>query len=255
MLIFASFIGRETERNVVKHFSQILFLLLLFITPLIKADDKVIITVPDEDVPFIEVAEIVMTDLYHRLGLEINMLRLPAKRAIWTANNGDALGELIRIDKIIDQYPNMVKIPIPIGTIKFSVFSKDHQFTVTGWDSLKPYKIGLLRGTLFSKSVPKNTRTIKTNSLEDLFRMLETGRVDVVIYHKMDSLYILKELGLDKTIHMLTPDLQEVNMYHYIHKSNESHISRLTALMLKMQDDGSLQELLMNAHKMVKHIK
>ena len=54
---------------------------------------------------------------------------------------------------------NLMMISVPVNFLDGVVFTKNHHFPVTGWESLKPYSIAIRIGTKFaeirSETLPK----------------------------------------------------------------------------------------------------
>ena len=135
-----------------------LFLTLLLTLSAVAESRLVFTTV--EGSPDTLTAEAVLKEAYKRMGVEINVLRLSAKEALRRSNAGEADGEVARIDGASKQYANLVQIPIPISYIQGAVFSKNPDLDLVGWHSLRPYRIGLVKGILFAE---RGTRGMKTN--------------------------------------------------------------------------------------------
>ena len=93
----------------------------------------------------------VVREAYKQIGYEIDMKWLPGATALERSNSGEVDAELQRIDGISRKFPNLIQVPIPINFLQGSVFATNVSFPVTGWYSLKPYRIGIVKGIIFAK--------------------------------------------------------------------------------------------------------
>ena len=81
--------------------------------------------------------ERIMREAYRRIGRTMELKSFPGERSIQNANNGEVDGELFRRAGIEEAYPNLIRIPVVLGTGKWGVFTKeDKTFSVKGWQSL-----------------------------------------------------------------------------------------------------------------------
>lgn len=205
----------------------------------------------DESNPIVKVAQLIMTDVYGRLGYDVRFIPRPLKRAVEEANDGDYDAEVARVGGLEERYPNLIRVPVPIYAIRGVVFSKRADFSVVGWESLKPYKVGVLRGVQFADKGTRGLDRSCANSLLALFRMLDTGRVDVVVEARLNGLITLRRLKLQDAIRILEPPLMTLELFHYVHRKNERLIPDMTALLERMKLDGSLDALILQSERRV----
>lgn len=182
----------------------------------------------------------VLTEAYGQMGIRFNVKFFPAERAFIQSSSGEVDGEVVRIIGIDDRYPNLVKVPVPVGFFTGSVFTKGIKFPVTGWESLKPYKIAIVRGIRFSDSPTIGMNRIMVSEHSQLFQMLDLERVDAVVTGTLTGQVILKKTGI-KNIEILHPPISGFPLYHYLHKKNAHLIPELTIILEKMTKEGRIQ--------------
>lgn len=95
------------------------------------------------------------------------------------SSEGKVDAELQRIDGISNKYPDLVPVPIPINIIQGTVFSKKYRFPITGWHSLRPYKIGIVRGILFAEQQTVGMDRLVLETLF-LYHYVHVSRSDLV---------------------------------------------------------------------------
>jgi polar amino acid transport system substrate-binding protein len=181
----------------------------------------------------------IVREAYQKIGIEVEIQQYPASRALAIANRGDVDGELGRVAGINKTFTNLLMVPVAISSIDGVIFTKDTHFPVLGWESLKPYKVGLVRGTHYveEKTVGMD-RLILTES-KQLFGMLQKGRIDVAV---MDRVYGLIELKHNqmKNIRVMEPPLAKHYIHHYIHKKHASLLPSVTQAFQEMQQSGRI---------------
>ena len=222
----------------------ILFIFGVLLAPWNKgyAQDVVIATF-DYESPNVRIATRVMTEAYKRIGLTMHLRRLPAERSLVTANAGEVDGELIRKDEISRTYPNLIKVPISIMTIDFVVFTRAKRFSVNGWESLIPYRVGYRLGIpLIKNNLVKGTKSEAVTTLDQAFKKLCLGRNDVVVDTRFGGLMKLKQLEMQNIV-VLEPPLIASPQFHYLHVQNLRLLKPLTTALQKMEKEGLLQEI------------
>lgn len=184
----------------------------------------------------------VLTKAYNRLGIKIKYLPLPGERSLRTSNSGKVDGEVFRIANVSKRYTNLIQIPTSINTLPAIAFSKNKNISIDGWHSLRPYKIGIQVGIKFAERGTKKLNPVVVDSNEQLFRMLNSGRIDIAIASQVNGLKTLKLLKY-KNIHALTPVIAEYPLYHYLHKKHASLVPRLNDVLIKMRSSNESQEI------------
>lgn len=179
---------------------------------------------------------------YAKLGIAINGKELPAARALALSNDGVLDGEINRIEGMEKLYPNLIRVPVAIGQMEGVVFTKGLNFPVTGWDSLRPYRIGTRIGLKFAELGTVGMNVERVSTVEQSFAKLAAGRVDVVVEARLSGLWQLQLAGL-RGIAPLEPPLVKFRLFHYLHKKHANLVPRITAVLEKMQADGQLQAL------------
>ncbi|MGI2106536.1 substrate-binding periplasmic protein [Shewanella frigidimarina] len=191
------------------------------------------------------ICERVLKEAYRRINIDIVINQYPASRSLYLSEKGSTDGELFRIGGQNKKYPNLLQISVPINKLEAVAFTKNAQFTVNGWESLKPYKVGIQRGIRFAE---KGTRSIKglythvVNSNEQLFSLLEKDRVDVIVIAYLNGLETMQKLKIPG-IKLLKPAIETYPLYHYLHKKNEHLQPEITASLQSMKEEGLIQKI------------
>lgn len=220
------------------HFMLLLLLIPAIFSTAVMASEKLVFT-SVEGAYIQQVSETVLKLAYAKLGVEFETSWLPAKRALLMASSGQSDGEISRIAAVAKKYPNLIQIKIPINQINGVAFTKHNPIQVNGWESLKPYKIGINRGVIFSVMGTRGMNVTYVNSFASLFQMLDKERVDVIVCPWSTGLVLMMKYNL-KDIIINEPSLTRLNLYHYLNKRHAKLARRLEVVLQKMQESGEI---------------
>ena len=182
---------------------------------------------------------------FQRIGVDIKVVSLPSERSLVAANLGEVDGEGLRVAGLSAQYPNLVQVPERFVRISFVAFAKDATIPLdNGWDSLKPYRVAFINGWKMFEANASGARVVhKVDKPEQMFRMLDDGRVDLVLYTRADGTQLARSLGLT-SIAPLSPPLRDVDMYLYLHKKHQALVPRLSQALRDLKADGTYNRIL-----------
>lgn len=157
---------------------------------------------------------------YQTFDYDVSIQILPGERCLLAADSGNIDGDLHRIDGINNTYTHLRKVNIPIALNFHHAFVKNATISVNGYASLRPFRIGFTRGfKAIERGTANGFSVVKVTDDEAAFRMLDSGRVDVVITDLDEGLSLVKSLGLTG-IRALEPPVETIELFHYV---NERH--------------------------------
>ncbi|MEW6513833.1 MAG: transporter substrate-binding domain-containing protein [Pseudomonadota bacterium] len=184
-------------------------------------------------------------EAFRRIGVNFKLVSLPSERSLNSANLGEVDGEGLRVAGLSSQYPNLIQVPERFIGISFVAFAKDASIRIDrGWDSLKPYSVAFITGWKMFEANAGGARVVnKVDKPEQLFQMLDSGRIDLALYTRADGVVMARKLGMS-AIAPLSPALKDVDMYLYLHKKHEALVPRLTKALQDMKADGSYNRIL-----------
>lgn len=191
----------------------------------------------------VELAKRVIREAYRSIGIDVEIQEFPMERALLKANEGSVDGELARVAGLDKTYPNLIMVPAPLATVTGSAFAKKSTFTLTGWNSLAPYNIGIVIGEKFVELGTQGMKRTAVANKEQLFYMLDAGRVDFVVTETTDGLAVVRKTGI-KGIHVLDPPLMTTPVFHYLHKKHQALVPKITVSLEQMKESGRLRALL-----------
>jgi polar amino acid transport system substrate-binding protein len=192
--------------------------------------------------PATSVATRILTEAYGRLGITLKVTTMPGERSLVSANTGVTDGELYRKSDITAQYPNLRIVPVPLMRYEIVAFCRCKPFVIKDWSSLKPYRIGYIKGI---KIVEQNTVGMNAESvgtLKQAFAKLELGRSDIVLANRVTGIAALRAQQLNDVV-VLSPPLASFPVYHYVFKNHEDLVPKLTEVLRQMEKDGTLERI------------
>lgn len=168
-----------------------------------------------------------MKKAYQTFDYDVSIQILPGERCLLAADSGNIDGDLHRIDGITNAYTHLRKVNIPLALNFHHAFVKTAKVQVNGYESLRPYRIGFTRGF---KAIERGTSNgfvvVKVADDEAAFRMLDSGRVDVVVTDLDEGQALVKALALTG-IRALEPPVETIELFHYLH---ERHLALVPLL-------------------------
>ena len=225
----------------------LLFLLALLLGLSFAARaDKPTITVSTNNTPLDRQAlHDLSKEAFRRIGVDFKLVSLPSERSLHSANLGEVDGEGLRIAGLSGQYPNLVQVPERYIGISFVAFARDATIRLDqGWESLKPHRVAFINGWKMFEANASGARSVsKVDKPEQMFLMLDSGRVELALYTRTDGVALARSMGLG-AVAPLAPALKDVDMYLYLHKKHESLAPRLAQALREMKADGSYNRIL-----------
>ncbi len=221
--------------------SRLLFSLTLLLFALPVYAQKVFVFSGAKD-PVTDISSKVIVEAYNRIGFDVQIEQFPSARSLAMANEGTVDGEVGRIEGIESVYQNLLRVPVAINVVEGVVFTKKDIDCFPNWQALKPYVIGIKRGDIFIENGTKGMQVIPVANSNQLFKMLDKERTDVVVLAKLTGLSQLEKRGI-KGIKMCESAISQVYLYHYLHEDNASLIPTLTKALKEMEAEGRIKDI------------
>lgn len=181
-------------------------------------------------------------EIFSRMGIDAKVIRLPSARSIINANEGIDDGVIGRIAGMEKKYQNLIMVPVPVVKFKFVAYSLDKKTSVKGWDSIKPYSVGYIRGwRIYEKNLPKAKSITVVNNAEQLFRLLMNGRAELIMFEYYRGTWWNQHLNANA--HIIGSPIAEKDMFLYMHKKHQHLIPKITESFKSMIEDGTFQKI------------
>ncbi|TWB01482.1 substrate-binding periplasmic protein [Bradyrhizobium stylosanthis] len=196
------------------------------------------------DIPDQYVGGEMLRAVYAKLNIKLEFEDVPGKRALALSSAGEVDGEIQRIGTLSRDYPTLVQVTPAINYIEPAVFTTRLHFDVAGWDSIRDYSIGIVRGVGSSEAGTRGmARVTATTSLESMVKMLDADRFDVMITDLFSGLVAVRKLNLQARIYPLSPPLDRIHIYHYLHERHRALVPEVGKVIAQMEASGELATL------------
>lgn len=210
------------------------FLVPLFTVGSAQALEQATLVFSRQAGPFDDAGENLLREAYKRIGISVKTTVLPGERGLVLANHGKTDGELNRIAGLERDYHNLVMVPVPLSTIEAVALVGNVRFSVAGWDSLKGREIGIRLGSKFAEKGTKGMKVSAVPQYPSLLKMLDLGRIDVVVGARSTLLAELQKMreegGADLVARLtiLEPPIDHIKTYHYLHIKHAALLPEIT---------------------------
>jgi polar amino acid transport system substrate-binding protein len=181
--------------------------------------------------------DVVAGEAFRRAGMQLRLVKLPPERALISANDGAEDGDLTRIAGLEKQYPNLVRVTEKLVDWEFVAFTRDAAIPAD-WPAIRQRAVGHIKGwKIYEKALAGAGRVTTADDPEQLFRLLDLGRIEVALYERSIGIALIKRQGV-KGVRPLAPPLATRDMYIYLHKRHAAQAPRLAEALRAMKRDG-----------------
>ena len=147
-----------------------------------------------------------------------------------------------------EKYLNLIQVPVSYISDEVVVFSK-MDFPVNGWESIKPYKIGVRRGDKFVEYNTQGMKRYFAKGEKQVFEMLALDRVQVVLTNRIEGLDTISKMSYNKIIKPLFPAIVTNPLFHYLHKKHAALVPLVASEFQAMHEDGTIQQIMDTVEK------
>ena len=195
--------------------------------------------------PITDILDTRIQEAFRRLNLKARVQVLTSSQRALILANGEGDGDAARLINIKEYAPqnttNMVLVPESIITLEMSVYTRDLNFPVTGWESLGKYRNGARLGAKFVEKELPGKRSFLTTTVQ-LVQMLEEDRIDTIVEWDLVADATIEKLKV-KDLKKLSPPIKTKTLYLYLHKKHQSLVPALSKVLRQMKEDGSFENI------------
>jgi len=186
----------------------------------------------------------ILEEIYRRADIPLEFVVMPVERSIVQSSNGLIDGEIVRIHKVGELYPTLLRVPTPFTFFESTAFSViPDVLPEEGWSGLSDYRVGMVRGMKHAEWGLKDIEdVVAVNLTKQLFDMLKFGRIDIAVTSRVSGLFFIDKFDLDP-LYVVEPALQNHDLYHYLHEKNKQYIPVLDETIRAMKKEGELVKL------------
>jgi len=193
--------------------------------------------------------DLIYTEVFRRLGFQLNYEGYLAKRASKISDTGQADGEIHRVYDYADKHPNVVRVEEPHFSIHFSAYAIDPSIHLNSWEDLveKNYKIGYRSGVKKTESklpaILSENKILSAHSTRQGLRQVMKGRsnafidVESVIEDVLKNDTEFKNSKLHKV-----GVLEEITVHAYLHKKHKHLVTKVAEILKEMKQEGLIKK-------------
>jgi polar amino acid transport system substrate-binding protein len=197
-----------------------------------------------ENIPDQLVGSAILEVIYKRLELAVEFVDMPAKRALVESSQGRVDGEVQRVLDVGREYPSLLAVQPPINYIEPAAFVTRVDVAVTGWSSLAPFSIGIVRGVGSSERGTRGMARVEAvTTIDQLMEILASDRIDVAVSDRFSGLLVIKRHHLETRIRTLAPVLEHIPLYHFLNERHRELVPRVGRIIQAMAASGELERL------------
>lgn len=222
----------------------IVLVFLLFVTPSAMAEQRKLSIAGIGDSIFSAQAIAVLTEAYGRAGIDIEVVRFPAARALAVSSSGAMDGELERIEEVGEQYPSLIRVNPPVHFLDAAVFSMNKPVELKGINTLRHLRVGVILGVKYVDELfkDKGFDVVKVPTIARLFEMLALDRYDVAVVDQFTGWHEVRRLGM-LNVHAAEASLVRKPLFHYLHEKNAELVPVISRQLEKMRAGGDIERI------------
>lgn len=185
--------------------------------------------------------DIILKEVFERIGMKVQIAQLPAERSLVNANSGIDDGDAHRVVGIEKFFPNLIPVPVTWPKMRFVAFTMGEDFPTHSWSQLSYRSVAFINGwKILERKIVDNGQVTLAKDAIQLFDLLTHGRVQVVIYDAWLGLAYLQENNI-QGVRMLEPAFAERDLYMYLHKKHADLVPRVEDAFRAVKADGTYE--------------
>ncbi|MDX1737360.1 MAG: transporter substrate-binding domain-containing protein [Alphaproteobacteria bacterium] len=201
------------------------------------------------------IAEILIAEIYAKIGHTVTILPLPARRAeeMLKANKID--GEILRIKDYGALHRGYIlRVPTSFYYIETMAFaSKGLKANIRNRQDLEPYRLVKILGIKHTNNISENMPMVTdTKTTLSMMQMLQNGRADIGLTSNIDGQETLNRMNIDDIV-PVSPALAKLELFHYLSSQRYELLHQVDSTIKAMHRTGELEKLIEKTEKTVIH--
>lgn len=188
------------------------------------------------------VAGKVLQKAYASAGISTHIIYQQAETSLQESNLGKNDGQLARIKNISKDYPNLVIMNVPLATVKAVAYSNNPRIRIENWNDLRAYKFSVVKGAKFIENATQGYQKKELQSFAQALKELHEGKTEVIVIPKKAAVKLILENDY-KDIHVVSPVLKTLKLYHCVHKKNAHLVPIITPTLQQMKESGEIEHI------------
>jgi len=124
----------------------------------------------------------ILDEVYKNLGYQVIIQYYPNQCALFMSGSGAVDGEVGRTAVVDSRYVNLHKVGVALFNMDVTAVTlKSKGLPLAELSKIKAHRVGMLRGSKYIESFFEQTHVVYAESLEQLLRLLQKNRIDLVL--------------------------------------------------------------------------
>ena len=211
--------------------------------PLSPARGETPIRLPgNHSLPVYQVAMDALREAYKRIDTQVEFIDYPRNRSLIDANNGEHIdGETMRIVDIEKDFPNLIRVKVPVNEVEFMVVTRKDSFhRKQHLLDFRSHRVGILAGVLVAEKATEGFINLYAVAKPSQLKlMLEKHRIDAVFSTRL----IIANWQLDSQEFMIKePPEAIVPLFHYLSNKHAHLVPKLERALMAMKEENWFHE-------------
>lgn len=191
-----------------------------------------------------DVAAELLRTIYQRAGFSLTIEGLPLARLNDMVLKNTMDGEVARIGIYFERNPSLFKVEPSYYHLVTTAFAKiDRNLVISSTDDLKKYQVGIIRGAYHAaKATEGVANLVIVDDVSQLFKMLDAGRLDIVVDAGINGADMINQLGLTSSVKAVG-ELTRREFFSVLIPSKKDLAPKLSAVIKTMAASGELKKL------------
>ncbi len=198
-----------------------------------------------------QVAEILIKNIYSKIGMIANVYPVPPLRANLQNLNLESDGEIARIYPYGEKNPSLIRVEPPYYYLTTTGFClKSKRIKLTNKEDLKNHSIAVIRGVAHTDAATEglpNVMPISTGA--QLYDLVLNGRVEIALDSGINGRKILRQKAYTSLEECGT--IAKFDLYNFLNSKSIIHKSAISNMIKKLKDSGELEKLVQKAEQEV----
>ncbi len=176
------------------------------------------------------------------MGYSININSQEMASAVEIVNNGEADILEVQLDGINRDYPNLVKVEVPIGRISFNVYARKGQHKqIKAWEDFSGKSIGILyEKPHIQAKLPSGVGSVMYET--NLVR-LQTALSDSEIDYVVTPVFSGATIWVPENVELIRT-LDASDAYIYVNKKHSYLVPEMEKILRQMNEEGLTERIL-----------
>ncbi|GHG71660.1 hypothetical protein GCM10010919_23280 [Alishewanella longhuensis] len=188
--------------------------------------------------PAAQYSQALITEAYSRLGIPADFIDVPFGRSLIESNRGVLDGEVARVLRVTQQFPNLLTVPYVLFDTEVYLYVNQRQCAKCTLENVQ--SLAFVRGSVIVedllKQLPASRKVISSGTIESTKNLFLNEKVDAVVF----AAYQLQDKA---SFEISEHHIMSLPDYHLLHRSHQALLTPLAAILFQLEREGFTERL------------